>query len=199
MGPYGSGRYTFTWQRLFAQPEPIWLYQTCKSPNTSPSLFSSSSSSIPFVPCAIYGCNHCCSFCNNDPLYGVGLLAQPQAWRARVDLCLTSCTYRVMLRVVTVSSVVVLHPSQSQWDGTVICMVMQATRDTQSPLLNGENKSSQASPTAGLKPRLPEWQVSVLRATLLHLLNLQIHGMEMVRIQFYLKNLSSCTGSIHNS
>ena len=44
------------------------------------------------------------------------------------------------------SSVVLLHPTQCQWDGSAIYVVMLSTRDTQSPLLKGKNKSLQASP-----------------------------------------------------
>ena len=47
------------------------------------------------------------------------------------------------------SSVVLLHLTQCQWDGTAIYVVMRATRDTQSPLLRARNKSQQASPTHG--------------------------------------------------
>ena len=36
----------------------------------------------------------------------------------------------------------VLRPSQSQWDCTVIYVIMQAMRDTQSPLLQGEKQMS---------------------------------------------------------
>ena len=49
-------------------------------------------------------------------------------------------------------SVLLLCPTQCQRDGTTIYVAMQATRDTLSLTLKGENKALKAPPAMGLEP-----------------------------------------------
>ena len=49
-------------------------------------------------------------------------------------------------------SVVLFHPTQSQWDGSAIYVVMRATRDAQPPLMKGEKLISTNFIRAGIEP-----------------------------------------------
>ena len=56
------------------------------------------------------------------------------------------------------SSVVLLHPTQSQRDSSAIYVVMRATRDTQSIVLNGEKLISTKFAWVGIEA--PTWQMN---------------------------------------
>ena len=69
------------------------------------------------------------------------------------------------LPVSMLSPVVLLCPTQSQWDGTAIYVVIRATRDTQSPMLKSEKQIFTSLSQMGTDPRPPAWQASAPLAT----------------------------------
>ena len=109
---------------------------------------------------------------NQDPYLGP---RDPKMWAAATQSRCPACVVHILdigrVKVVTAmsSSLVLLRPTPSQWDGTTIYVVLRATRDTQPPVLKGENESPQTFPATRLEPGPPVWEVHALWSMLLDL------------------------------